>query len=103
MSTVRTAQTAANRLLRDHLYEYLDEAELHARDADEWRAADIDRARTLIPDLVEVIRTTLAAHRDSDVGECLLCQRCWPCPTVETMHAALTDTRRHFTLMSCEP
>lgn len=96
MTTLSATHVAANRLLRTHLYGYLDQTEFLATKWADWNETDIDRARALIPDLVDVIRSCLVAHADTDTGHCVLCEASWPCPTIQTVHDALTDPRRHF-------
>lgn len=87
---------AAYRLLREHLYRYLDEAEYLAMKCADWTDTDSDTARDLIPDLVDAIRTSLAAHTADDADQCVPCERPWPCRTVQTIHGVITDPSRNF-------
>lgn len=84
-------------LLRDELYEYLDEAEMLTEVDNEWRARDAEAARGVIRDLVAVIRTVLAQHEEDPHGGCRLCRaRHWPCDTVEIIDRVLRDPNREF-------
>ncbi|MGH3914957.1 MAG: hypothetical protein ACRDTC_16350 [Pseudonocardiaceae bacterium] len=77
------ALTTARRRFRavaTDLDAHLDEAELLPSKAKEWTDEDIETARTLIPDLVIVIRTLLFEHRIRASGDCQICASAWPCP-----------------------
>lgn len=87
MTKLSPAVTDAFRLLRYDLFRHLDEAEFLGAKTAEWTDEDADSARLLIPDLVEVIRGTVALHNNHQDVDCRGCGQQWPCGTFETLHA----------------
>ncbi|HEY0449538.1 hypothetical protein [Actinophytocola sp.] len=87
----------AFRLLRGNLYRHLDDAEFLAMKYAPWSEEDTASARSLIPDLVTVVRAILALHDPSAAdGSCRTCGVEWPCPAVHTIHGLLKDPDREF-------
>ena len=80
MDTISPVVADAFRLLHRDLYGHLDEAEFLALKCREWSQQDADTARTLIPDLVVVIRGILFEHEAQPSGDCRICPSAWPCP-----------------------
>lgn len=87
MSELSPAVSDAFWLLRYDMYRHLDEAEFLGMKTAEWTDEDADSARLLIPDLVEVIRGTVALHNNHRDVDCQGCGQQWPCGTFETLHA----------------
>lgn len=97
MSTLTPAMARAFALLRDELYEYLDDTEVLTEVDEQWHDRETERARGLLRDLVQVVRSVLAGHEPDSHGGCRLCRsRHWPCATVETIDRVLRDPRREF-------
>lgn len=96
MCTVSPLVVEAFTLLRLDLYEDLDKAEFLAQQRGGWSDEDIDKARTLIPDLVVVIRGLLIEHKAQADAACRICRSAWPCPVVTTIHALLKDPQDQF-------
>lgn len=81
----------AFQLLRQDLYEHLDEAEFLAMKYDPWVDADIRSARAVIPDLVTVIRVVLALHDTGTHAVCDTCNEEWPCRAFQQIHRLVKD------------
>ncbi len=96
MDTISPVLADAFRLLHSDLYGHLDEAEFLALKCCEWSQQDVDTARTLIPDLVVVIRGILFEHEAQPSGGCRICSSAWPCPVVTRIHALVKDPNREF-------
>lgn len=96
MDTISPVLADAFRLLHSDLYGHLDEAEFLALKCCEWSQQDVDTARTLIPDLVVVIRGILFEHEAQPSGDCRICSSAWPCPVVTRIHALVKDPNREF-------
>ncbi len=96
MDTLAPAVADAFNLLQMNLYRHLDEAEFVALKCQKWTEEDIDTARTLIPDLVIVIRGLLFDHQVRPGGECRICTSAWPCPVVTLAHGLIKDPHRQF-------
>ncbi len=96
MDTISPVVADAFHLLHRDLYGHLDEAEFLALKCREWSQQDADTARTLIPDLVVVIRGILFEHEAQPSGDCRICPSAWPCPVVTTIHAMVKDPAREF-------
>ena len=96
MDTISPVVADAFHLLHRDLYGHLDEAEFLALKCCEWSQQDADTARTLIPDLVVVIRGILFEHEAQPSGNCRICPSAWPCPVVTTIHALVKDPDREF-------
>lgn len=94
--TLSPTMVDAYHLLRLDLYRHLDEAEFLAMKHTEWCDEDVEAARTLIPDLVTVIRGALVHHKETSTGECRTCGTQSPCPSVRTIHALVKDPDREF-------
>ncbi len=97
MSEIPRAQVDANRLLHIDLYDYLDEAEGLASKYMTWGADDIDHARSMIPELVLIVRGMVVKHESDDGGQCAACAVPWPCDIVGTVHRLVTDPLSSFT------
>lgn len=95
MDALSPAAADAFALLREDLDEHLCEAEALAW-LFEWSEADVDRVRTLIVDLVQVIRGLLMEHKPEPTGECRTCPSAWPCPVVTLIHGLVKDPDRTF-------
>lgn len=96
MDTLASAVADAYGLLHMDLYRHLDEAEFVALKCHEWTEGDIDTARTLIPNLVIVIRGLLLDHEVQPDGECRTCATAWPCPVVALIHGLIKDPESQF-------
>jgi hypothetical protein len=96
MTTIPPALADAYALLRDNVYQHLDEAEFLALKEDDWSAAEIDSVRRLFPDLLQVIRTLWHKHEPTWNGRCRCCLRPWPCATAQAIHHELKDPGREF-------
>jgi hypothetical protein len=83
-------------LLRNELYQHLEEAECLAEYDREWSEDDEDAARKVINDLATVIRGMVADHRERESGACASCGYVCPCPTVVTIYGLVTDPERQF-------
>jgi hypothetical protein len=95
MDTISPALADAYALLRQDLYEHLDEAECLGL-TDDWTAAEQDSAHRLIADLVVVIRGMLAGHTENTRGTCTKCSTGWPCDVVSTIHRLVKDPDNEF-------
>ncbi|MGH3868204.1 MAG: hypothetical protein ACRDQ4_19190 [Pseudonocardiaceae bacterium] len=95
MDALSPAVADAFALLREDLDEHLCEADALAY-MFEWSEVDSDRARTLISDLVVVIRGLLMEHKPQPTGGCRTCSSAWPCPVVTTIHGLVKDPDRTF-------
>ena len=103
MTTLNPAMARAFALLRNELYEYLDASELLAEADEDWRSSEIDSARKLIRDLVEVIRAVLSQHEEDRLGGCRLCHvRRWPCDTITVIDRVLHDENREFVRITAQ-
>ncbi len=96
MGTLAPAVADAFGLLQMDLYRHLDGAELLALKCQEWTEEDVDTARTLIPDLVIVIRGLLLDHQVRPDGDCRTCTSVWPCPVVALIHGLLKDPQHQY-------
>ena len=96
MGTLSPAVADAFGLLQMDLYGHLDGADLLALKYEEWTEEDVDTARTLIPDLVIVIRGLLLDHQVRPDGNCRICTSAWPCPVVALIHGLIKDPQRQF-------
>src|SRR5437763_559727 len=96
MSTISSATAEAYRLLNQDLYGHLDEAEFLAMKYEPWSERDSAAARKLIPDLILTIRAVLFEHQWNSYGNCRICFRVWPCPSVRSVHRVLKDPDREF-------
>ncbi|GDY29553.1 hypothetical protein [Gandjariella thermophila] len=83
-------------LLRNDIYEHIDEAEALSARFGAWTNEDIRTARILIPDLVTVIRGLLVEHPVRASGNCPTCTAPCPCPVVVSIHKLVKDPERHF-------
>ena len=83
-------------LLRDELYEHIEEAEYLVEEDREWSELDLDTVRKVITDLATVVRGMVAAHREQESGTCVSCGLVCPCPTVATIYGLVTDPERQF-------
>lgn len=81
-------------LLRNEIYEVLDEAEYLAQL--DWDESDEGLVRKTIPDLTTVIRGLIAEHESSETGQCKECGCAWPCPVTERVHGLIKDPDRVF-------
>lgn len=96
MDSQSPAVADAFHLLRNNLYEHLDEAEFLAMKYDPWTDVDERSARAVIPDLVTVIRVVLALH-DTDTHErCDNCNEKWPCRAFQQIHRLVKDPDREY-------
>ncbi|MGH3754473.1 MAG: hypothetical protein ACRDRP_17595 [Pseudonocardiaceae bacterium] len=96
MSTLTPAVADAFGLLQMDLLRHLDAADFLALKNDEWTEADVDTARTLIPELVLVIRELLTDHEVRPDGACQICTSVWPCPVVTLMHGLIKDPKHTY-------
>ncbi len=96
MDNLPAAVADAYALLRADLYRHLDEAEFLAARYAGWSEHDIEAARALIPDLVQVIRGLLGEHVPDRAGVCRVCAVTWPCTVVATIRDLLKDPDRQF-------
>ena len=97
MDTLSPAVADAFHLLRQELYEYLDEAGYVADRLMEGDEEAIESACRLIPDLVTVIRSVVVEHKEiKATGECAMCAQDWPCPSIQAIHACLKDPDHEF-------
>jgi hypothetical protein len=85
----------AHRLLCDDLFLHLDEAEALANE-DYWSEQELGLARTVIPNLVTVIRGIVALHDDGPERDCSTCGGTWPCKSFETIHKLVKDPDGEF-------
>jgi hypothetical protein len=96
MTSVGAVRAEAFDLLRQDLYAYLDESESLVENLETSGNEVIASAGKLIPDLTTVIRGVLADHKNDEAGKCHACQAEWPCQSVRTIHALVTDPEREF-------
>ncbi len=96
MGTLTPAVADAFGLLQMDLRRHLDEAECLALTCEEWTEEDVDTARTLIPDLVIVIRGLLLDHQMRPGGDCRICTSPWPCPVVALIHGLIKDPHDQY-------
>ncbi len=96
MITLTPAVADAFDLLQMDLRRHLDAADFLALKNDEWTEEDADAARTLIPDLVLVIRELLTDHEVRPDGDCRICTSVWPCPVVALMHGLIKDPKHTY-------
>ncbi len=96
MDALSPAVADAFALLRGDLDEHLCEAEALVYKFG-WSEADVGSIRTLIPDLVLVIRGLVIEHKPAEsTGACQTCSSPWPCPVVTTIHGLVKDPDRTF-------
>lgn len=94
--TLTPAIADAYALLRDNVYQHLDDAELLAMRDEDWNPADLESARRLLADLLQVIRVLWHKHEPSWHGNRRCCLRPWPCSTAQSIHHELKDPGREF-------
>src|SRR5262245_29038470 len=93
MSTTSPIEAEAFRLLRDNLYEHLEEAEYLA-DAGPWSPEQAESIRTVMSALVTIIRSLMAQHdppRAPARRYCATCNTYWPCPGIYAIYKVLKD------------
>jgi hypothetical protein len=95
MDALSPAVADAFHLLCDDLDEHLCEADALACKFG-WSEADSAHVRSLIPDLVLVIRGLLIEHQLKPSGACQTCSSPWPCPVVTTIHGLVKNPDRAF-------
>jgi hypothetical protein len=100
MDPLTPAAADAFDLLREDLYQRLDDAESSSLSYWDWDQEDIDTARELIPNLVLVLRGLLLDHQMRPGGECRTCSAAWPCPVVAVMHSLLKDPEDQFVALA---
>ncbi|MGH3870945.1 MAG: hypothetical protein ACRDSR_05425 [Pseudonocardiaceae bacterium] len=96
MDTISPVVIDAFTLLHLDLYGHLDKAEYLASKDKRWCSVDVDAARELIPDLVDVIRGLLVDHEPQPDGSCQICTSGWPCSVATTIHSVVKDPDRAF-------
>lgn len=89
------AQARAFWLLRNEIYAQLDEVEFLALEERTWDEAREAAARTLLCDLVSVLRCVVGRHAEDQYGCCTLCEWPWPCRSIDTVHLAMHDPSLH--------
>jgi hypothetical protein len=95
----QSIQADAVELIRVDLYGYLDQAEFLGVKYEEWSEQDTESARTLIANLVTVIRCLVAMHgepADPETPRCVPCDTEWPCPALSTIHRLVKDPDTEF-------
>jgi hypothetical protein len=85
------ARAHAFRLLREEIYTRLDEVEFFAMNDVSWGEEDEASARTLLCDLVTVVRTVAGLHAENDYGRCKFCLKAWPCPSIDSIHRSMRN------------
>lgn len=85
------AQARAFRLLREEIYTQLDEVEFFAMADVPWRDDDEASARTLLCDLVAVVRSVVGLHTEDQYGGCGFCGTAWPCDSIDSIHRTMQD------------
>lgn len=95
MTPISPTLDRAYLLLRNEIYQLLDDAECLAQLF--WDAENEALARKAIPDLTTVIRGMVALRESSDTGQCKACHCSWPCQVTECVHALIKDPERVFT------
>ena len=98
MLTTTPVEADAFRLLRDNLYEHLEEAEYLA-DAGNWSEAQRDSIRAVISDLVTIVRGLIAQHEAPKTAAPKHCQACgtaWPCPGFHTIYKLVKNPNGEF-------
>ena len=85
------AQARAFRLLREEIYTQLDEVEFFAMADSAWGDDEEASARTLLCDLVTVIRSVVGLHTEDRYGGCGFCGTAWPCASIDSVHSAMQD------------
>lgn len=96
MGSVKSITEDAFEMLRDDIYTHLDDAELPAVEVRPWSEKDDKTVRTLIIDLIGVIRGLLVSHKVRGSGTCKFCAVARPCPTVSTIHGLVKDPDNVF-------
>lgn len=93
--TTLSPKLEAIRLLRNDLWEHLENAEYLAEPPVAWTPEQQERAGLVIEQLVTVIRGVLIIHEsgvDDDSGnQCHTCESPWPCPTLTAAHRLIKD------------
>jgi hypothetical protein len=89
MTAISPTHAHAFWLLRNEIYTQLDEAEFVS-------AGFAESARKLIGDLVTVIRTVVAQHKEDQEGHCQFCHHTWPCLSIGSIHEIMQNPEREF-------
>ncbi|QWF82300.1 hypothetical protein [Amycolatopsis sp. CA-230715] len=89
MNPQSAASARAMWLLRNEIYAQLDECEFLAMSDDEWDDEEEAAARGLLCDLVTVVRTVVGDHREDAQGRCKLCEKLWPCDSIDSVHRSM--------------
>lgn len=96
MDSQSPAVADAFQLLRNDLYEHLDEVEFLAMKYEPWTDQDMKSARAVIPDLVIVIRMLLALHDTGIYEVCDNCNEEWPCQAFQQIHRLVKDPEAEY-------
>ena len=96
MTTTPSPEADARAMLHNNLLEHLEEAENLGNQYQVWSADDVESVRKIVPDLVMIIRTVLAAHDDEEAKTCRACAQPWPCAELRTLHRMIKDPAREF-------
>src|ERR1700704_5620050 len=96
VSMMNQAHARAFRLLREEIYTQLDEVEFFAMAEVTWRADEEASARTLLCDLVTVIRSVVGLHSEDKYGGCGFCGTAWPCGSIDAIHTSMQDPEGEF-------
>ena len=88
-------KTDAIRLLRNDLWEHLENAEYLAEPPVAWTPEQQERAGLVIEQLVTVVRGVLIIHEpgsDEETGNrCRACENPFPCPTLTAAHQLIKE------------
>ncbi|MFL6141511.1 MAG: hypothetical protein ACJ72N_06535 [Labedaea sp.] len=98
MSTMSPVEVEAFRLLRDHLYARLEEAEYLADDGP-WSPDTQQSVRTVMANLVTLLRALIAHHDVPPATKprtCPTCNTYWPCRGLHVIYDVLRDPHREL-------
>lgn len=86
----------AFRLLRNDLYEYLEEAEYLPDRLEHLITPELEPLTRVVGDLVTVVRGVVAHHQADEDIVCTVCKTEYPCLAVSTIRELVKDPNRVF-------
>ncbi|GAA4546040.1 hypothetical protein [Amycolatopsis samaneae] len=96
MKPISQSHQRALWLLRNEIYQQLDEVEFLAMRSALWTEDEQLTAGRVLGDLVTVLRTFVARHAEDEQGQCRVCEKPWPCGNIDAIHESMRDPGAEF-------